>query len=40
MNELYIQKLLRLIAAKIITIDDIKNFEYKTEVESRLSQTL
>jgi len=36
MNELYVQKLLRLIAVGVITIDDIINLSYKTEVQNRL----
>lgn len=37
-NELYVEKLLRLIENGIITVNDIVNTEYKTEVENRLSQ--
>lgn len=36
MNELYVQKLINLINSGVITVDDIKNAEYKTEVRSRL----
>ena len=36
-NELYVQKLLRLIEANLITISDIKHAEYKTEIELRLN---
>ena len=36
-NELYIQKLLRLIESNIIAIADIKNTDYKTEIELRLN---
>lgn len=36
-NELYIQKLINLIHNNIITINDIKNAEYKIEVETRLA---
>lgn len=35
-NELYIQKLLRLIKKGIITVDDIVSLEYKIEIEIRL----
>lgn len=38
LNELYIEKLLRLINKGIITVEDIKDINYKTEVESRLNQ--
>lgn len=37
MSELYIQKLIRLINAEIITTNDIIDPAYKTEVENRLS---
>lgn len=37
MSELYIQKLVKLIKAGLITIDDIVDLEYKTEVQNRLS---
>lgn len=36
MNELYIQKLLRLIDKGIIAVNDILDPAYKAEVESRL----
>lgn len=35
MNEVYIQKLLRLIREEVITTDDIKDPDYKAEIESR-----
>lgn len=37
MNEIYVQKLLRLIQAGVISVEDIKDPTYKVEVESRLS---
>lgn len=37
MNELYIEKLIRLINAGLITVDDIKDQAYKAEVEKRIS---
>lgn len=37
MNELYIQKLLRLIDKGFITVDEIIDLAYKAEVESRLT---
>ena len=37
MNETYIEKLLRLIGAGLITVDDIKDPVYKTEVQARLA---
>lgn len=37
LNELYIEKLLRLILNGVITVEDIKDVEYKTEVEARLA---
>lgn len=37
MNELYIEKIIRLINVGLITVEDIKNAEYKTEVENRLT---
>jgi hypothetical protein len=39
MNELYVQKLIRLIKSSIITVDDIKDPAYKAEVENRLVAT-
>lgn len=36
MNELYVDKLISLVKAGLITIEDIKNEEYKTEVKRRL----
>jgi hypothetical protein len=36
-NELYVQKLIRLINAGLITMDDIINAEYKAEAQSRLN---
>jgi hypothetical protein len=36
-NELYVQKLLRLINDGLITVDDIKDPEYKAEVQNRLA---
>lgn len=36
MNELYIQKLINLVKNGVITTEDIKNVEYKVEVERRL----
>ncbi len=38
MNELYIQKLIRLIRNGTITIEDIKDEQYKNEVQARLGQ--
>ncbi len=38
MNELYIEKLLRLIERGVITAIDIKDLEYRTEIEKRLGQ--
>jgi len=38
MNELYISKLLRLISIGIITIENIIDENYRTEVEKRLSE--
>lgn len=37
MNEIYIEKLISLIKQNIITVDDIKNADYKAEVQKRLS---
>jgi hypothetical protein len=37
MNELYVQKLLRLIEKGIITVDDILDLTYKAEVQNRLT---
>ena len=36
-NELYVEKLIKLIRQKVVTPDDIKIQEYKAEVESRLA---
>lgn len=36
MNELYVEKLMKLINAGIISADDIKDPEYKAEVQRRL----
>ena len=38
MNELYVQKLLRLIKSRVITVEDIKDPIYKTEIETRLAE--
>lgn len=35
--ESYVQALLKLIAADKITVDDIKNEEYRTEIQARLT---
>ena len=37
MNELYIEKLVRLINAGLITVEDIKVAEYRAEVQARLA---
>lgn len=37
MNELYIEKLLRLLKHGVIVVDDIKDENYKIEVQNRLS---
>lgn len=37
MNEVYIEKIIRLITRGVITINDIKDEAYKTEVQNRLS---
>lgn len=37
MNEVYISKLIRLITAGLITVADIKDLAYKSEVENRLA---
>lgn len=37
MNELYIQKLIRLIDKNLININDIKDTGYKTEIQNRLA---
>lgn len=37
MSEIKIQMLLKLIDGNKITVDDIKDIEYKTEVENRLA---
>ncbi len=39
MNELYIEKLLKLIKNEFITVDDIKYESYRIEVNSRLNVT-
>lgn len=39
-NERYVEKLIRLINAGLITIEDIIDPEYKTEVQNRLNQQL
>ena len=36
LSETYIQKLVRLVERNIIIINDIKDNDYKTEVQSRL----
>jgi hypothetical protein len=38
-NEVYLEKLLSLIRQGIISVEDIKNAEYKAEVERRLNPT-
>lgn len=38
MNEFYISKLLRLISIGVITIENIIDENYRTEVEKRLSE--
>lgn len=38
MNELYVQKLLGLIAAGLVTVEEIKDPAYKAEVQLRLKQ--
>lgn len=40
LNELYIEKLLRLIKNGIVTVDDIKNEDYKIEVQNRVQNRL
>lgn len=40
MNEIYLEKLISLIKQGIITISDIKNIDYKIEIENRLSSTI
>jgi hypothetical protein len=37
MNELYVQKLIKLINVGIITVDYIKDFSYKEEIQTRLA---
>jgi hypothetical protein len=37
-SETKVQMLLKLIESKTITVEDIKNAEYKAEVENRLGQ--
>lgn len=37
MNELYIEKLIRLIDVGLINVENIKDSTYRTEVERRLS---
>lgn len=37
MNEVYVEKLVSLVKQDIIGINEIKNAEYKTEVEKRLA---
>lgn len=38
MNELYVQKLINLINIGLITVDSIKDINYKKEVQKRLEQ--
>jgi len=37
MNEIYVQKLIKLINSGVITVDDIKDITYKEEVQVRLA---
>jgi len=37
MNELYIQKLLRLIKNGVIAVEDIVDITYKTEIQNRFN---
>lgn len=37
LNESYVNKLVRLVNSGLITIDDIKNTDYKTEIQNRIN---